>query len=556
MTTSSDRASRGAQRAPDGAAPADPLADIARRYLGVTYLYPVQRFVISNILEGADQVVILPTGTGKSLCFQAPALVLPGPTLVILPLLSLLEDQLRRLAAAPAAALRGGLTREEKDGLFARVRSGAVRILLATPEACLVPATAAALAACRFAHMVVDEAHCVSEWGRSFRPAYRELGGLRARLAVPCLTAFTATASATVVADVKGLLFAGAEVRVVEAPPDRPNIFYRVQPALSRHRALTALLAGGRGPAVVFCRTRRETERAARELARRLPGRRAAFYHAGLDREERQEVECWFLASRDGVLCATSAYGMGVDKPDIRMVVHLGPPPSVEAYLQETGRAGRDGAPAQAVLVAAPGDDARGWAGAAAGGPAAASLAPDASPDPAADPGPPDAGPDPGPDGRGSSLPDEVAAARRRAMLGYAQARNGCRRQALLSLIGKEAGPCAGCDVCDGSALHSPEGEAEILGFIRAHQRRFSPEKAAEILAGAGGPRVVRGHLDREAGYGLLSGWEPQDVRAALETLLRSGALAVILWGPWRGTLRRGRSLLQGSRPRAYPPPD
>ena len=332
---------------------ADPLEETALRAFGVSYLYPIQRFVMSNILEGRDQIVVLPTGAGKSLCFQLPALLLPGPTLVIMPLLALMADQLRKLEAAgvPAAPLRGGLSPTERDALFARIRTGGVRLVLATPEICLVPSIEERLSACRFAHFVVDEAHCVSEWGRTFRPSYRDIGPLCARLGVPSLTAFTATASPDVLADVKLQLFAGRDVRIVETNPDRPNISYGVQAVLSRLYAITTLLRESDGSCLVFCRTRKGTEMTARELARRLPDRVVRFYHAGLDAPERKSCEAWFLDARNGVLCSTSAYGMGVDKPDIRMVVHAHVPASIEAYLQDSGRAGRDGKPGKAILL-------------------------------------------------------------------------------------------------------------------------------------------------------------------------------------------------------------
>jgi ATP-dependent DNA helicase RecQ len=187
-----------------------------------------------------------------------------------------------------------------------------------------------------------------------------------------------------------------------------------------------------------------------------------------------------------------------VDKPDIRTVIHLEAPPSVESYLQETGRAGRDGERAEAILLSGVGETGEGAA---------------------------------------SAAPEEAAALRRRAILGYARQSQRCRRQTLLALIGKEAPPCSGCDVCDGTAPHGLEGEPEILGFVRANRRRFRPAHAAGMLCGAGGPRVIRGFHDREPGYALLSGWEAGDVEEALRAMVASGALSLVRWGPWRGTL-------------------
>jgi ATP-dependent DNA helicase RecQ len=481
----------------------DPIQELAAREFGIPYLYPIQRFVISNILEGIPQIVVLPTGSGKSLCFQLPSLALPGPTLVIIPLLSLMADQVRKLTAAkaPVAALRGGMSAAEKKDLFRGIRAGAVRIVFATPEACLVPRTEAELAACAFSHLVVDEAHCISEWGESFRPVYRELGALALRLGIPLITAFTATASVKVIEKITAMLFAGMEVRVVAAAPDRPNIFYRVMPALCRLHVIVRLLGNRPGPTLVFCRSRKETELAARSLARRVPSREVFFYHAGLTALERNRVERWFLDSRDGMLCATSAYGMGVDKPDIRTVIHASVPPSVEAYLQETGRAGRDGEPAEAIQLVTREDE--------------LFLA---------------------------TLSGEVERQRYAAMLGYAFSRGECRRQLLLSSIGQEASACSGCDVCDASAENEPEGAKEIVGFVRRNRRRFTPVLAAEILCGARSPRVARGFLDSTPGYGLLHGWKTEDIEEAIAELVASGALRLLRWGPWVGRLSAQRA--------------
>jgi ATP-dependent DNA helicase RecQ len=505
---------RGELKMSDPASLPDPLCELARTRFGVSYLYPIQRFVVSNTLEGRPQIVVLPTGAGKSLCFQLPSLLLPGPTLVLVPLLSLLSDQLRKLreTGAPVDALRGGLSREEKARLFGAIRGGAVRLLLATPEACLAEPNTGELARCGFSHLVIDEAHCVSEWGESFRPAYLEVGGLAARLGIRVVTAFTATASVEVLGKIRAVLFPAGGEALVAASPDRPNIFYRVMPILSRWHALEETVKTAARPLLVFCRTRDATEESAREMRRRLPGHRLFFYHAGLDREERAVVERWFLSSADGVLFATSAYGLGVDKPDIRTVAHTDVPPSVEAYLQETGRAGRDGKPSSAVLMTSRED--------------AAFL------------------------GR---LGDETARARYARILGYALGRSGpesgaCRRNFLLSLIGQDPVTCSGCDVCEGTAARGPAGESEIMRFARVHRRRFTPEEAATILAGAWGPRAIREFHDCRDGWGSLRGWQPQDVDEAIHGLIVRGSIRVPSQGPWAGKLTVGAS-------RHRPPP-
>ena len=433
-----------------------------------------------------------------------------------MPLLSLLADQLRKLqaAGAPAAALQGGLSPEEREKLFTGVKNGSLRLVLATPEACLTPSMESRLASCGFSHFVVDEAHCVSEWGESFRPAYLKVGELAARIGIPLITAFTATASPPVMDKIKRYLFADRDVRVVAAAPDRPNISYAVVPALSRMRSLSVMTAGREGSTLVFCRTRKGAELAARMLARRGIGREIRFYHAGLSREERAEVEAWFLSSRSGVLISTSAYGMGVDKPDIRTVIHADVPSSVESYLQETGRAGRDGSPSRAIQIASPEDERF-----------------------------------------ASRLPAGISKDRYEAILGYARARGQCRRAHLLALIGQEPPVCSGCDVCAGSEVTSPEGKTEIMGFAKKHKRRFRRAQAEDILRGARNPGVIREFLDGVKGYGALRAWENEDIEEALDELLSAGLLRIAARGPWKGRLNvgRGNSDATAAGAREYP---
>jgi len=441
--------------------------------------------------------VVLPTGSGKSLCFQLAALLVDGPTLVLLPLRSLLADQLRRLrdAGVPAAELRGGQEPAERDALFASLAAGRVRLVLATPEACLVEGTLKRLAAAGVAHLVVDEAHCIAEWGDSFRPSYLALGALARAIGAPVVTAFTATASEVVIRRIREVLLLGDDCRVVSADPDRPNIRYAVLPVLCRMQEIERIARDRPRPLLVFCRTRDGTEVLAREIARRLPEAVVLFYHAGLGREERAGVERRFLPSHEAILFATSAFGLGVDKADVRTVVHADVPPSIEAYLQETGRAGRDGGPAEAVLLVSR-EDERFLAGL-------------------------------------SEARDRDRLAR---MIGYARSTGACRRRSLLGLIGQPPVSCAGCDVCDGTAVDDAPGGREILSFVAAHPRRFAAARAAEVLAGRPTPRVVRGFLDGIGGFGALAGWERDDVEEAVAGLVALGRLRVARW-PWQGTL-------------------
>ena len=372
--------------------------------------------------------------------------------------------------------------------------------MLATPEACLVEGTLKRLAAAGVAHLVVDEAHCIAEWGDSFRPSYLALGSLARAIGAPVVTAFTATASEAVIRRIREVLLLGDDCRVVSTDPDRPNIHYAVHPVLCRAREIERIARERPRPLLVFCRTRDGTEMLAREVSRRLSEAVVLFYHAGLGREERAGVERRFLPSDDAILFATSAFGLGVDKANIRTVVHADVPPSIEAYLQETGRAGRDGGPAEAVLLVSR-EDERFLAG----------------------------------------LREDRDRDRLARMIGYARSAGICRRRVLLDMIGQPPVSCAGCDVCDGTAVKEAAGEREILSFFSAYPRRFAAARAAEVLAGRPTPRVVRGFLDGLRGYGGLAGWERADVEDAIGELLVLGRLRPAPW-PWRGTLAPRRA--------------
>jgi len=425
--------------------------------------------------------------------------MLPGPTLVLMPLLSLISDQERKLRelGIPVGLLRGGLSIEEKSLLWAGLRTGRIRLLLATPESCLVESNLKALGSCRISHIVVDEAHCISEWGNSFRPAYLQAGSIVRRLGVRMVSAFTATASQEVTRRIRTLLFHDGEVRFVGENADRPGITYSVQPVLCISRALFRLVQTAEPPLLVFCRTRSDTEVACRLARRSGMDRPVFFYHAGLSREERAAVERWFLASRDGALFATCAYGMGVDKPDIRTVVHANVPSSVEAYLQESGRAGRDGGTSRAILLLARKTE----------------------------------------EAHRLRLSDACARERFERIFSYALRREECRRNSLLALIGQNPVACSGCDVCDGSAGSRAEGEVQIMSFVGRHRRRFHPSEAAEILSATVDPRSLRAFHDCVPGWGSLQGWKTQEVELAIHALVSEGRLRVRARGPWKGRL-------------------
>ncbi|MEW5817337.1 MAG: DEAD/DEAH box helicase, partial [Spirochaetota bacterium] len=338
----------------------DPLTVLAKKHFHIDYLFPYQRLVISNILEAAGvpgfapepgtnpltgepevidtkphQIVILPTGAGKSLCFMLPASLLEGPTLVIFPLLSLIADQARRLieAGMKPGILRGGQSRTEREAVWKDVKSGKSRMILTNPETVLHPPVLAKLKELNIKHLVIDETHIVSEWGETFRPVYLDIRRIAAEASVSVVTAFTATASPIILEKIKAILFPDTSPNIVFANPDRPNIRYSVIPTLSKDHTLTELFQPGSPraatrPALIFCRSRSGAEMTAHMLRERTGEKGIYFYHAGLEKEEKAEIEKWFFPSQDGVLASTCAYGMGVDKPDIRTVIHRDIPPS------------------------------------------------------------------------------------------------------------------------------------------------------------------------------------------------------------------------------------
>ncbi len=555
----------------------DPINELARRRLGISYLFPYQRLVVANLLEGRHQIVVLPTGAGKSVCFMFPAVVLEGVTLVVLPLLALLEDLYRRMTAAglSVVVLRGGQTRAERAAVLRRVASREARLVLVTPEAALGERLLAALAdAGAIEHLVVDEAHCISQWGDTFRPTYLRLNELVQALRPRVVSAFTATATPAVLKRVREVLYPDGGAHLVAGNPDRPNIRYAVAPTAGPLHCLAELVAACPRPLIVFARSRRGVEEICWQLRRRLPRVSCRFYHAGLNAAERKRLEAWFLTSRDGALIATSAYGMGVDKPDIRTVVHREMPESVEAYLQETGRAGRDGKPSQAILLwyrpdaaRAPGRDRRlPWKALCTVTPASAHLAarraahpvirrlrrpPRRTGAPVAAPAT-EAAPAAraGSDGAGS----DGHASERAALSGYAANATTCRRAQLLRFFERDDVPCSGCDVCDGEVAALAVAEQEMLRALRRGSRRFTPRQWRHILAGGRSHAIEAGGLYRAPGFGVLAGWHPEEIEDACAALVAARLARIPARGPWRGLLVTVRRPRHVRAPAAAPP--
>lgn len=389
---------------------------VLREVFGFEAFRPGQAEIVEAVAAQENVLAIMPTGGGKSLCFQLPALLEDGVTVVISPLIALMRDQVRALqeAGVTAGALTSGNTQDETDAVFDALDAGQLRLLYMAPERLASGGILGMLRRAGVRRIAVDEAHCVSQWGHDFRPDYLRIGALRRALDVP-LAAFTATADAETRDEIVEKLFDGTPPRVFLRGFDRPNIHLAFAPKNGPRQQILSFAAARKGQSgIVYCGTRAKTETLAQAL--REEGHSACHYHGGMEAEDRRIVENRFSREDGLIVVATIAFGMGVDKPDIRWVAHADLPKSIEAYYQEIGRAGRDGAPAETLTLFGA-DDIR--------------L-------------------------RRSQIDEGLAPPERRmadharlnALLGLAEALD-CRRRVLLGYFGEEAQPCGHCDLCD-----------------------------------------------------------------------------------------------------------
>ncbi|MBT0957504.1 DNA helicase RecQ [Alphaproteobacteria bacterium KMM 3653] len=442
------------------------VTDLLKTVFGFDGFRPGQGEVVEAVTTGQDTLAIMPTGGGKSLCFQLPALLRGGVTLVISPLIALMRDQVRALRAngVAAGALTSGNTEEETAQVFDDLHAGRLKLLYMAPERLASGAARHMLAGADISLIAVDEAHCVSQWGHDFRPDYLEIGRLRAELDVP-LAAFTATADAETQQEIVNRLFAGVQPRTFLRGFDRPNIHLAFAAKNKPRDQLLSFAAARKGLAgIVYCGTRARTETLAAALGRE--GHTTAFYHGGMEADARREVEARFQREDGLIVVATVAFGMGVDKPDIRWVAHADLPKSIEAYYQEIGRAGRDGAPAETLTLYGA-DDIR--------------L-------------------------RRSQIDEGLAPPERRvadhgrlnALLGLAEAL-GCRRRVLLSYFGEESGDCGNCDLCQ-TPPETFDGTDAVRKGLSAALRTgewFGSGHLIDIVMGIRTEKVLaRGHED------------------------------------------------------------
>lgn len=440
------------------------VSEILRTIFGFDDFRPGQQEIVDTVIGGKNVLAIMPTGGGKSLCYQLPALARTGVVLVVSPLIALMRDQVRALQAVGvvAGALTSANTNEETQYVYDMLENGSLKLLYLAPERLGSSATYALLKRYNISMIAVDEAHCVSQWGHDFRPDYLKIGELRRTLDVP-LSAFTATADAETRQEIVDRLFDGIAPVTFLRGFDRPNIHLAFEIKNNPRQQILAFAAARKGQSgIVYCATRAKTEGLAKALTE--AGHNACFYHGGMDPEARRVVETRF-AKEDGlIVVATVAFGMGVDKPDIRWVAHADLPKSIEAYYQEIGRAGRDGAPAETLTLYGA-EDIR--------------L-------------------------RRTQIDEGLAPADRRladhgrlnALLGLAEALT-CRRQTLLRYFGEEIESCGKCDLCDAPAeiFDGTQNVRMALSAILRTDESFGAGHLIDILIGKATDKVrARGH--------------------------------------------------------------
>jgi ATP-dependent DNA helicase RecQ len=476
------------------------VAEILKRWWGFETLRPMQGEAIQAALAGRDSLVVMPTGGGKSLCYQLPPLVSESTDVVISPLVALMKDQVDALEAIgyPAAALHSGLSQEERAAIRDRLRAGDLRLLFSAPERLVNSGLLDTLALVGVKRFAIDEAHCISHWGHDFRPEYRQLALLRDRFPHASIHAFTATATPRVRDDIAGQLGL-RDPAVLVGTFDRPNLVYRIVPRTDRVAQTLEILGRHQGEAsIVYCISRRETEQLAAKLA--AAGLLARPYHAGLAPKERHRTQEAFAKETIDVVVATVAFGMGIDRSDVRLVLHTALPKSLEAYQQETGRAGRDGLAAECVLLYSSAD-VFSWEALARKSAAESDL---------------------------DEEEQETLIASQlqhlHAMRRYAQAAR-CRHAALSEYFGQTypAKPCEACDVCLGEAESFPDSTVtaqKILSCVARVDQRFGVKYVCEVLRGAKTDAVTRNRHDRLSTYGILANIDQRAAENLVHQLL------------------------------------
>lgn len=471
-----------------------------------------QEEIIAQVMGGGDALVVMPTGSGKSLCFQIPAILRPGTAVVVSPLIALMDDQVMALEqlGVKAASLHSGLDMDEASSVRQQLRAGELDLLYVSPERLLMASFAETLSQIEIALFAIDEAHCVSMWGHDFRPEYLDLAVLAERFPGVPRIALTATADPPTRQEILDKLHL-TQAELFLSSFDRPNIRYRVYPKTSPRQQLLRLLKEEHqeDSGIVYCLSRKKTEETAEWL--RSEGFDAHAYHAGFDSWQRRETQRKFVTDETRIIVATVAFGMGIDKPDVRFVAHLDLPKSFEAYYQETGRAGRDGLPANALMIY-------------------------------------------GLQNIGllrrfideADSPDErkrVEHIKLNALLGYCETTR-CRRQVLLDYFGETlAEPCGNCDAClePAETFDGTEATQKVLSAVYRTGERFGGGHVIDVLLGDDTAKVLRFGHDQLPTFGVGADFDRRTWQSVIRQLVAGGFLNVDIEG-YGGLFLAGRA--------------
>ena len=472
------------------------IENILKKYWGFDTFLPLQKEAIQCVMNGRDSLVVLPTGGGKSLCFQAPAMAMSGLTIVVSPLISLMKDQVDALreCGVPAARLDSSMYSSEQDTVFSYIHKNEIKLLYLSPERLVAPDFIEFLKKIEIAFFAIDETHCVSIWGHDFRPEYRRLNVLKHAFPEVAVHAYTATATERVRSDIITQLHL-ANPEILVGSFDRPNLVYSVRHRTDRLRQVCAVIDRHQGESgIIYCIRRDDVDQLCRKLAEE--GYRVAPYHAGMDNNDRKKSQDAFIEGTIDTIVATIAFGMGIDKSNVRYVAHTGMPKSLEYYQQETGRAGRDGLEAECILLYSPGDFMI-WN---------VIL-----------------------ENMEEEEAQKIARFKLKDMYRYCAGVE-CRRKILLNYFGQLLAKknCGACDVCSGDVeyIDDPlETAQKILSCVIRLEERFGAVYTAAVLVGSREHRILDNLHNEISTYGLLDDFNKRVVCDWIEQIVTQGYL-------------------------------
>jgi ATP-dependent DNA helicase RecQ len=490
---------------------------VLRRTFGFDGFRPGQADIVAATLEGRDVLAVMPTGSGKSLCYQLPALLRDGLTVVVSPLIALMRNQVAQLCGygIAAAALNSANEPAENRAIFERMARAELRLLYVAPERLVKAETLDLLGRTKIAMLAVDEAHCISQWGHDFRPEYAELGKVQAALGAVQTVAFTATADAATRSDILQKLFSRPPAVFVHGF-DRPNLRLAMEAKSTRRKQLPDFILAHAGQSgIVYCASRRGTEALAADL--RALGVNALAYHAGMDNADRARHQDAFLKKDGVVVVATIAFGLGIDKPDVRFVIHADMPSNIESYYQEIGRAGRDGLPADTLTLYGMGDI------------RLRRMQIDEA-----------------------DTTDEqkrVDRQRLNALVALCESPR-CRRQTLLAYFGEKAKPCGNCDFCCGGAqvIDGTVAAQKAMSAMRRTGERFGTEHLTSILVGEESEAITKFGHQRLPTFGVGKEYDKQEWRSIFRQIYAAGLISPAITGHGNWTMTEaGHRVLKGA---------